>query len=153
MLCGRNPGRVRDLVKWVRSQRDVEVREAADPDDAVRGADVVVTVTNSTAPLFALDSLNENVHATAVGADSPGKRELPPALLQNAALTVVDSLDQSTRLGELQGIEVSPVSELTTLVHLVTRPRARAGGRTVADLSGLGLQDTTIAAAAVAQMS
>ena len=148
-LCGRRAEGVAELARWVRDRWDVDVRPASDPDDAVRGADAVVTVTNSTAPLFGTESLAPHAHVTAVGSDSPGKRELPADLLTSAALVAVDSLEQSQRLGELQGIDPAGIPVLVTIGELVTEPRERPRGRTVADLSGLGIQDTTVAAAAL----
>lgn len=148
-VCGRRAEGVAELAAWVRGRWDVDVQEITDADDAVRGAGVVVTVTSSTAPLFATESLAADVQVTAVGSDTPGKRELPVDLLPSAALVAVDSLEQSQHLGELQGIDLDDITLLLTMGQLVAKPRSRPSGRTIADLSGLGVQDTTVAAAAL----
>lgn len=152
-VCGRRPEGVADLADWVRGRWNVDVKETTDPDEAVREAQAVVTVTAANAPLFALESLAPDVHVTSVGSDTPGKRELPVDLLTTAALVVVDSAEQSQQLGELQGINAASINRLVTMGQIVTERPARPVGRTVADLSGLGIQDTAIAATALTALT
>ena len=57
---------------------------------AVRGADVVVTVTASPEPVIQNDWVGDGTHVIAVGSCVPSKRELAPALVARARL-VVDS--------------------------------------------------------------
>src|SRR6185503_7611213 len=75
---------------------------AATVEEAVTGADVVVTCTASTEPLVRSEWIQDGVHITAVGSDGVGKQELDPELLRRADVLAVDSLDQCRRLGELQ---------------------------------------------------
>jgi ornithine cyclodeaminase/alanine dehydrogenase-like protein (mu-crystallin family) len=49
---------------------------AASPEEAVRGADVVVTATSSKTPVLRRDWLGPGVHVNAVGASMPSAREL-----------------------------------------------------------------------------
>lgn len=148
-LCARRPDRMGELARWVRERWDVTVEEKSNPDEAVKGAGLVVTVTSARSPLFDEQSLDPSAHVTAIGADSPGKRELPVGLITSASLVAVDSIDQSQRLGELQGLELASVANLTTIGELQARRAPRPTGRTVADLSGLGVQDATVAAVAM----
>ena len=55
---------------------------------AVRGADVVVTVTPSCTPVVWNDWVGEGVHVIAVGSCLPTCRELDPALVARARLFV-----------------------------------------------------------------
>lgn len=76
-----------------------------------------------------------------MGADGPGKRELPPELLGRVAL-FCDLVQQSRRQGEFQ--HAPATADITNLGDVLT---GRAPGRrdddaiTVFDSSGIGLQD------------
>jgi alanine dehydrogenase len=63
--------------------------------DAVRGADIVVTATNSKDPVLEADWVSPGAHVNAMGSNQAGRRELPPELIQRAARIVVDSIEQS----------------------------------------------------------
>lgn len=131
---------------------DIPVRACADPGDAVRGADIVVTTTPSTVPLLAADWLEPGQHVTAMGSDAETKNELDPRVLARADIYVPDSLAQVRRLGELHhaivaGLVAADVvyAELGDVLVGRARGRTDADDITVADLTGTGVQDTAIA--------
>lgn len=64
------------------------VRAAASAEEAVRGADVVVTVTASQAPVLSGDWLSPGTHINAVGAPRPDWRELDDETLRRARVYV-----------------------------------------------------------------
>lgn len=66
------------------------VRAAASAEEAVRGADVVVTATTSPTPVLSGEWLSPGVHINAVGAARPDWRELDDEMLRRA-LVYVDS--------------------------------------------------------------
>lgn len=68
--------------------------------EAVLGADLVITCTPSRIPLVHLEDLLENVVVLAMGADSPGKRELGEGILEASTL-YADVLADAMRVGEL----------------------------------------------------
>lgn len=117
-------------------------------EDAVRDADVVITVTPSTVPLVDAGWLAPGTHVTAVGSDEPTKRELGPGVLARAGVVAVDDRRQAANLGELHHAldEVDSVVTLGELLDGVARGRASAEQITVADLTGVGVQDAAIAA-------
>ena len=65
-----------------------DVEEAASAEDAVRGADVVCTVTSSREPVLRRDWLKAGAHVNAVGASVPTARELDSQTIADAALFV-----------------------------------------------------------------
>lgn len=124
-------------------------------EEAVDGADVVVTVTPSREPLVRADSLVPGATVIAVGADGPAKRELEPGVMGRADLVVVDSLKQCLELGELHhAVEAGAAAAADVHAELGRVVTGEAPGRTdrgqsiVCDLTGVGAQDAAIAALA-----
>src|SRR5688500_9960407 len=132
-----------------------EVVAAESIESVCAAADVLITATPSRDPLVRAAWLREGVHVTAVGSDSPGKRELDPASLGRADLVVVDRYTQCAAFGELKhaldaGVLMS--SSVVELGQIVAgnRPGPTADVQiTIADLTGVGFQDTAIASAAL----
>ena len=148
-------GRNRDHT--ARCVRDLRVRpglpegcvfEAADSvENAIEGADLVIACTASTSPLVRAELLAPGAHVTAVGSDGPGKRELDRGVMERADLLVVDSREQSLRLGELQHApeEAARAVELGEVCAGRHAGRANQDELTVCDLTGLGVQDVAAA--------
>lgn len=61
-----------------------EVQAVESAGKAVRGADIVITATTSSDPVFDGDDLDSGAHVTAVGQYDPGKRELDVATIERA---------------------------------------------------------------------
>ncbi|MET0210646.1 MAG: ornithine cyclodeaminase family protein [Burkholderiaceae bacterium] len=117
---------------------------AADADEAVARSDVVITATPGKEALFSAAALRPGVHLNCVGADTRGKRELPPGVLERSRV-VADDLDQARELGELQW---SPKTHAVALGDLLTGAelwQRDPADITVFDLTGLALQDLTVA--------
>ncbi|MDG2521221.1 ornithine cyclodeaminase family protein [Caulobacter segnis] len=121
------------------------VEVATAPDELVSRADVVITITGSTTPLFDPASVRPGTHFSCMGSDTRGKQEVPAALLARARL-FTDSIDQSLTLGEGQH---GATAEALTLLGAVAAGRAagriEAGDITLYDGTGLGLQDLVMA--------
>jgi ornithine cyclodeaminase len=133
----------------------LEATAAPSVDAVCRGADLLITTTPARAPLVRAEWLRPGVHVTAVGSDTPGKQELDAACLGRADLVVVDRLDQCAAFGELKAALDAGVLTLDRvhgqLGEIVARRKAgRSNDRqiTIADLTGVGFQDTAIASAA-----
>ncbi len=124
---------------------------AADADDAVRGADLVVTVTPSREPLFAASSLQAHATVLAVGSDGPDKRELSSDTLARTDKIVVDRLSQCLALGELHhAVEagvLTPGAVHAELgeVLIGSKPGREGDELIICDLTGVGAQDAAIA--------
>ncbi|MFL5791327.1 MAG: ornithine cyclodeaminase family protein [Actinomycetota bacterium] len=120
--------------------------------EAVDGADVVVTCTAATEPLVRAEWIGPGTHITAVGSDGPGKHELDPALLRRADVLVVDSLEQCRRLGELQhALDVADRAvELGAVCADEAAGRTSETQVTICDLTGVGVQDVAAANAVLA---
>lgn len=130
----------------------IEVRASESAEAAVREADIVVTATSAKAPIVKAEWLSPGQHITAMGADAPGKSELWPETLLKANLYVCDHEKQCRSLSELRAaIETGVVpadfraAELGDIVSGQRSGRRSDGDLTIADLTGLGVQDTAIA--------
>lgn len=74
-----------------------QVRVAAvdSAEDAVRGAEIVVTATNAKNPVLAAEWVAPGTHVNAMGSNQAARRELPGELVHRADWIVVDSLEQA----------------------------------------------------------
>jgi ornithine cyclodeaminase len=142
------------LDAYVKEMRDAgfDARAAATPETVCREADLLVTATPSRAPLVQAEWLRAGQHITALGSDSPGKQELDAGCLALADLLVVDRLTQCASFGELRhALDAGLVrgdrvhAELGEIVAGVKPGRTTAQQITIADLTGVGFQDTAIA--------
>jgi ectoine utilization protein EutC len=147
-VWGRSPEKVEAYIADMRDQVDAEVVAAASAEDAVRGSDIVVTTTMTSVPIVKASWLDEGVHITAMGSDSPEKHELESAVLKRADKVVVDSLKQCLNLGEVHhAVEDGTITEQDVHAELGEVLLGRKAGResdseiTVADLTGTAVQD------------
>jgi ornithine cyclodeaminase len=129
---------------------------APDAEAVCRSADLLITTTPARQPLVDAAWLRPGQHVTAVGSDSPGKQELTPACLDCADLVVVDRLRQCAAFGELKhAIDAGLMTlndvhgELGRIAAGRLPGRTAASQLTIADLTGVGFQDTAIASRAI----
>ncbi len=110
-------------------------------EEAVRGADIVVTATNSKDPVMEADWIEAGVHVNAVGSNVANRRELPAGLIARAGLIAVDSIEQARiEAGDLLlAGDWSRVVELHD-VHAGFEP----GRITIFKSVGLGLEDVAV---------
>jgi ornithine cyclodeaminase len=133
--------------------RGFRVRTTLDAEEVAAAARLIVTCTPSTRPLLRADWVRPGTHITAVGSDTPEKQELEPAILAKAARVVVDSLSQSEFRGEVfRAVQAGALRRegLVELGRVVTEPSLRRASDdeiTVADLTGVAVQDIQIAKA------
>jgi ornithine cyclodeaminase len=139
----------RDVGVRLPGVRVAAVESAAETAD---GALLLVAATASRAPLLRLEDLRPGTHVSAVGADTPGKQELDPEILRRAALLLVDSLPQCERLGELQHAPTERKRAIEIGAFLARRVAYDAAGLTVADFTGLGVEDLFIAEACLSAL-
>jgi ornithine cyclodeaminase len=127
---------------------------AADsPGEAAMQADLIVTVTASTSPLLSEKDIRPGVHITAVGSDTPDKQELGCGVLAAADVIVADSISQCLLRGEIRhAVQAGCISpgrlvELGSVVCGFEPGRSAHGQITIADLTGVAVQDIAIARA------
>jgi ornithine cyclodeaminase len=149
------PARLAEYCGEMRDKWGLDARAFPDIEPVVRGADLLITATPARQPLVSAAWLAPGMHVTAVGSDSPGKQELEAACLARADVVTVDRLTQCAAFGELRAAIDARVfspervhAELGEIVAGHKPGRTSASQITIVDLTGVGFQDTAIAAAA-----
>ncbi len=132
---------------------DFEVDTTRDADDLLATCRLVVSTTPATEPLLRAESLRPGTHITAVGSDTPAKQELEAAILARADVVVADSREQCRLRGEIHQALEAGALEMERVIELGEVIAGRRAGRTgeeqitVADLTGVAVQDLAIAEA------
>jgi ornithine cyclodeaminase/alanine dehydrogenase-like protein (mu-crystallin family) len=115
--------------------------------EAVAGADVVFTCTPSRTPLLSAADLREDALVIAIGADSPGKRELAADVLADALL-IADEPVAARRVGEYEYLPddaPAPLALGQVLLDGASGLGPASGRRTVFDTVGTAFTDAAVA--------
>jgi ornithine cyclodeaminase len=151
-VWSRQEAHAEKYIQDMRSIFSAKFRMAKSKEEAVRESDLLITVTPSRAPLVRAEWVGRGTHITAVGSDGPEKRELEAGVLAKADKIFCDSISQCSRLGEVhhaleeKAISVEKISgELGQIVFGEKTGRTHENEITVADLTGLGVQDAAAA--------
>jgi alanine dehydrogenase len=121
-------------------------------EQAVRGAGIVITATNSRDPVLESGWIEAGTHINAMGSNQARRRELPAELVQRADWIVVDSLEQSRmESGDLllalneSAWSSNRLIELQDVVTERVRVRTRSDEITVFESNGLAVEDVICA--------
>ena len=131
--------------------RDFEIHVASSPKEVAQYARLIVTTTPSCKPLLFSNDIIKGTHITAIGSDRPGKQELEAAILGRADRIIVDSKEQCFQYGETfcalqdKALSKDRVDEIGEVIAGSKPARIREDDTTIADLTGLGIQDLMIA--------
>ncbi|MGR6804763.1 ornithine cyclodeaminase [Sphaerotilus natans] len=121
----------------------LRVRRAASTREAVRGADIVTTITadKTRATILTPDMIEPGMHLNAVGGDCPGKTELHADVLR-AARVFVEYEPQTRIEGDIQQLPADfAVVDLWRVLAGQVEGRQRAEQVTVFDSVGFALED------------
>jgi ornithine cyclodeaminase len=135
-----------------------QVDVAGSVADLLLRCNLVVTTTPSEHPLIWAKDVQAGTHITAVGADGFGKQELDPALIARADVRVVDSRSQCFEYGDSShALKAGLVTEdqFRELGEVIATPalgRTSESQITLADLTGVAIQDIQIADAVCARL-
>ncbi len=132
---------------------DLEIRVCESVQEALAGADIVVTTTPSRQPVVQRQWVEDGMHLNAIGADAVGKQELDTAILRDSRV-FIDDHEQALHSGEVN-VPVSAgdlrredlAGSLGEVVAGSCRGRTAASDITVFDSTGLAVQDLAVARA------
>jgi ornithine cyclodeaminase len=157
----------RKVLLWARSRDrastfrvegfDIEIVSTV--SELAAKARLIVTTTSSRGWLLGAADVEPGTHITAVGADSGGKQELEPALFAQARIRAVDSRSQCSRYGDSSFaldqslIDSNDLVELGEVILKEELRRRRVEDVTIADLTGVAVQDIAIAELVLARLA
>jgi ornithine cyclodeaminase len=154
-----------DIIVWGRHQdgldtykRDMQklgytVQTTLDAAEVTEECRLIITATPSETPLIGVKQIKPGTHITAMGSDTHLKQELDPKILQIADVVVADSIEQCLTRGEISKALQAGLINKEDLIELGDVIAGRQSGRTsdeqitVADLTGVAVQDIQIAKA------
>ncbi len=139
-----------ELVAYRRDMESpgLKIRTTLRAEKVAAAANLIVTCTPATAPVLKAEWIRPGTHITAVA-----KQELDAAILARADRVVVDSLSQSELRGEVyQAVNAGAIGrdrlvELGRVIGDQKLWRASESETTVADLTGVAVQDIQISKA------
>lgn len=146
LMTGRDISRTREAASACGAEAVGTVQ------DLLGEADIVITATPSTEPLFAAAAVRAGTHIVALGADGPEKQELPAELFTRAAHVVCDDVHQCAAFSDFgKAVDGGAIARdrAVALGHVLGGDvviAREAGDITIADLTGLAAQDIAIAA-------
>jgi ornithine cyclodeaminase len=156
----------RRVLLWARSAERAaafqvegfQIEAAATVADLAARSQLIVTATPARHWLIGADDVQLGTHITAVGADGGGKQELDPRLFARA-VCAADSRKQCAAFGDSsyaiqQGlIAIGDLIELGEIIQDRTLRRKDAAQITIADLTGVAVQDILVAKLALGNLS
>jgi len=158
-VWGRSAERAERYCREMEQELGLPFQAVASAEEAVRGADLVITVTPSRLPIVQADWLEPHATVIAVGSDGPDKQELAVECLVRAQKVVADRTSQCVELGEIHhAVEaglLAPERVYAELGEIVAgrKPGREADELIVCDLTGVGAQDAAIAEAAWSRLA
>ena len=151
------------LMVWGRSESSLEaykndmeadgfeVNTTMESIDVTEASNLILMTTPSSMPLIDVSQIKKGTHITAMGSDTAEKQELDTKILLMADIVVADSLTQCQERGEVykalltNDLKLDRVIELGHAIKSSNRIRTSEDQVTVADLTGVAVQDVQIA--------
>tara|TARA_B100000902_G_scaffold400056_1_gene475305 strand:- start:17480 stop:18433 length:954 start_codon:yes stop_codon:yes gene_type:complete len=134
------------------------VNSVSNSRELCKKSNLIVTTTNANESLINKEDVQIGTHITAIGSDTPDKRELDPEILNISDAVVVDSISQSLERGETKNaldkklIKEKNLIELGEIIYSNKKIRRNNEEITVADLTGVAVQDIMITNAVYEQL-
>ena len=122
-------------------------------DQVTDNCNLIVTCTASEKPIIRKNHVKGKVHITAMGSDTPNKQEIGSNVLSKADLVIADSRSQCEVRGEIHhairnnAVSMDSIAELGEIINGDRQGRTTSSGITVADLTGVAVQDIQISKA------
>jgi ornithine cyclodeaminase/alanine dehydrogenase-like protein (mu-crystallin family) len=151
-IAGRTPERAQEFVATLAGKYPFAIEASPSAEAAIRGADIVVTATNTREPLLSREWLSPGTHVNAVGASQRTHQELDTQTVADSALFTDrrESLENEAaeyRLALEEGL-ISPSHLRGELGELVTSKVAgRSSDAELTLFRSLGLAAFDVAAA------
>ena len=157
LVLGRNKEKISKYIEDMKSH-GFNINVASNSKELCENSNLIVTTTNANESLIHKDDIKKGTHITAMGSDTPEKRELDPEILNVADAVVVDSIPQCLERGETKNaldrnlIKKEELIEIGSIIDSGKKLRKNNNEITVADLTGVAVQDIMITNAVYEQL-
>ena len=152
-VFSRNAEKLAAFCDNLRKHLSLDVTPVSSPEVAVRGSDIVVTITTSATPVFSGEWVAPGMHINAAGSNSLLRQELDEATVRQCAPIVVDSRPSAMKeagdllpLLEKGRIHSGSLTELGEVIAGTRPGRTSAQQITLFESQGMAIQDLIIAA-------
>jgi len=151
IVWGRNKLKLEEYQHYMQEQ-GFTVMIADSVAELAEQANLIITTTPVTSPVLRAEHIMPGTHITAVGADTQEKQELDSEVLAKANLVVADSFHQCQQRGEVfHALKNNKIikDDIIELGDIIARGKGRTykDQVTIADLTGVAIQDIKIAEA------
>ncbi len=152
LIWGLNQEEV-DAYKSDMEKEGYYIETTLDTSDILKQCSLVVTTTPSKIPVLSSEDLRKGTHITAMGSDTPEKQEVDSRILRDADIVVADSIEQCMARGEIYkameagDLKKEKLIELGNVISGAAKGRTSDQQTTIADLTGVAVQDISIASA------
>lgn len=149
-VWSKNPVNVERFVQEQSAHHEIDIIACLNAESAVRGADVVCTLTSSSEPLVFHPWLKAGVHINAVGASTPNYRELASEVIFDSEVFVDNYESGCNEAGDLI-LAVADKSKVKPLIkadihEVLTKPGLVDKSRkTLFKSLGLAIEDIAVA--------
>ena len=149
----RHRGRREDFAERMSKSLEIDVVPMDSAQEALRGADIIITATDSSTPVVRGPWVEPGVHVNAIGANRIDARELDDDAMRRATFVMTDSIEQARHeAGDLvqpirDGVLTwEQVHELSQLVAGKVSGRQRPDDVTLFKSLGIAIEDVAVAA-------
>jgi len=149
---GRDPERREAFAKEMTAKAGVRVAPVSSAEEAVRGADIVITATNAQKPVLMGKWLERGAHVNAMGINHAEKAEIDSETVERADLIAADSVEQAKiEAGDLilafgaNAKRWEGVRELSAIVAGTTPGRTNRDQITLFKSGGIAIEDIVVA--------
>jgi alanine dehydrogenase len=152
-VYSRRPENREQFAETMRKRLELNVEAAESPEDCVRGSDIVITITNSSEPVFDGSALEAGTHINAAGANSRTRREIDETTLRRSEVIAVDNIEQAklecgehieaAEQGSFRWEQAVPLYEVVS-GKVKGRPSSEA--ITLFESQGIGIEDIAASA-------
>jgi ornithine cyclodeaminase/alanine dehydrogenase-like protein (mu-crystallin family) len=149
---GRDPQRREQFAREMTARLGVPVTPVSSAEDAVRGAQIVITATTASQPVVEGRWLEPGVHINAIGVNYAQKRELDAEAVLRSDIIAADSVEQSKiEAGDLIHAFGEDLSRWRGVRELAQIVAGKVPGRTSPDQitlfksNGIAIEDIVVA--------
>lgn len=152
-VYARTPDKLEAFCRRMSVKLGIEITPAASAETAMRGADIVNVITQSSTPVLFGAWLESGQHVNAAGSNALSRRELDMAAMRRCELIVVDSRETARReCGDILPLVEAGLANWEALPEIGeiaagSRPGRTSDGQvTLYESHGMAIQDLYVAA-------